>query len=106
MKLNRRVASLEARAAAADAYDAPPPRPLACPADVVDLLAEQAEAVRNDPYADPLDRARTLTLLSGLALRAMDAAGGAARVEALERALKVRADQQREAERRKRKQKW
>ena len=44
-------------------------RPLQAPADVVGLLAEQAEAVRQDPHADPLDRARTLALLGGLALR-------------------------------------
>ena len=93
MKLKQRVASLEARASAEDAYPTPPPRPLGCPADVVELLAEQAEAVRRDPHADPLDRARTLGFVGALALRAMDAAEGRARLEALERALKLRTDE-------------
>ena len=100
--LRRRIVSLEARAAQEAAFPAVPPRPLRAPADVVGLLAEQADAVRNDPHADPLDRARTLAVIGGMALRAMDAAEGRARVEALERALKARADQQRAAEKAKR----
>ena len=106
MKLNRRVASLEALAAAEDAFAAPPPRPLACPADVVDLLAEQAEAVRRDPHADPLDRARTLGFVGALALRAMEAAEGRARLEALERALKLRTDQHKAESKQRANRKW
>ena len=102
--LRRRVASLEVRAAAEAAFPMVAPRPLQDPADVVGLLAEQAEAVRQAPHADPLDRARTLAVIGGLALRAMDAAAGRARLEALERALKARADQQRAAEKLKRQQ--
>jgi hypothetical protein len=93
--LKRRVASLEVRAAAEDAFVTPAPLPLRHPADVVDLLAEQAEAVRRDPHADPLDRARTLGFVGVLALRAMEAAEGRARLEALERALKLRTDERR-----------
>ena len=65
-------------------------------------------ALANRLLGNPPDAAVLEVTFGGLALRAMDAAGGAARVEALERALKVRADQHREAERRKRKhkQKW
>ncbi len=100
--LRRRVTHLEARAAAEAAFPTVPARPLQNPADVVGLLAEQAEAVRRDPHADPLDRARTLAVIGGMALRAMDAAEGRARMEALERALKARADQQRAAEKAKR----
>ncbi len=100
--LRRRVVSLEARAAQEAAFPKVPPLALRDPADVVGLLAEQAEAVRRDPFAGPLDRARTLTLIGGMALRAMDAAAGRARLEALERALKARADQQRAAEKAKR----
>ena len=96
--LRRRVVSLEVRAAAEAAFPRVPAMPLRAPADVVGLLAEQAEVVRNDPFADPLDRARTLAVIGGMALRAMDAAEGRARLEALERALKARADQQRAAE--------
>ncbi len=100
--LRRRVTHLEVRAAQEAAFPMVPARPLQNPADVVGLLAEQAEAVRQDPHADPLDRARTLAVIGGLALRAMDAAAGQARLEALERALKARADQQRAAEKAKR----
>ena len=100
--LRRRVVSLEARAAHEAGLPAVPPRPLQDPADVVGLLAEQAEAVRQAPHADPPDRARTLAVIGGMALRAMDAAAGRARLDALERALKARADQQRAAERAKR----
>ena len=96
--LRRRIVSLEVRAAQVATFRPVPSLPLRDPADVVGLLAEQAEAVRQDPHADPLDRARTLAVIGGLALRAMDAAAGRARVEALERALKARADQQRAAE--------
>jgi hypothetical protein len=93
--LKRRVASLELRAAAEDGFVPPAPLPLRDPADVVDLLAERAEAVRRDPHADSLDRARTLGFVGALALRAMDAAEGRARLEALERALKLRTDERR-----------
>ena len=102
--LRRRVVSLEVRAAQAAAFPTVPPLALRGPADVVSLLAEQADAVRNDPFADPLDRARTLAVIGGMALRAMDAAEGRARLEALERALKARADQQRAADKAKRQQ--
>jgi hypothetical protein len=95
MSLKRRVRQLEHRAAAEAAFAPPPPLPLRDPADVVDLLAEQAEAVRRDPHADPLDRARTLGFVAALALRAMEAAEGRARLEALERALKLRTDERR-----------
>lgn len=99
--MHKRVRDLETQAARR--ATALPPRPLLqAPVDVVSLLAEQAEAVRQVADADPLDRARTLSVIAGLALRAMEAAHGAARVEALERALKAREAQEREAERAKR----
>jgi len=70
------------------------------PADVLALLGEQAEAVRRDPAADPLDRARTVAVLAGLALRAMDAADGRERLAALEQALGLRAAERAEQARR------
>lgn len=82
----------------------PPRPPLRTPEDVVVLLGEQVETVRQAPDVDPLERARTLSVIGALALRAMDAAQGAARVEALERALKLRAEQQRQQEKQKRQQ--
>jgi hypothetical protein len=92
--LRRRITLLEVRAPQA-ALSRLPPRPLDRPQDVVELLAEQAEAVRQDVFADPLDRARTLALVAGLALRAMEAAGTRARLEAVERVLKLRRQEQR-----------
>src|SRR5688500_5204112 len=103
-QLKRRINLLEVRALVAAPPSLPPRPPLRQPKDVVELLAEQVEAVRQDPTAEPLDRARTLALVGALALRAMEAADGRARVESLERALKARAEQQRAAEKQKREQ--
>jgi hypothetical protein len=102
VNLKRRVKELELRAAAEANAPALPPLPLRNPADVVELLSEQANVVRCDVHADPLDRAKTLAVMGGLALRAMEAAGARARLEALERAMKVRAQQAREQAKRKR----
>ncbi len=73
----------------------PLPFRLKTAADVLALLAEQVNAVRGDPGVDPTERARTLAFLAGLALRAMDARDGEARLEAVERVLKLRKDQER-----------
>jgi hypothetical protein len=54
--------------------------------------AEQVNQVRADPTTDPTERARTLGMLSGLALRAMDSRDLDARLEAVERVLKLRKD--------------
>jgi hypothetical protein len=92
MNLAKRVQDLEAR---------PPmrivpvePAPLDSPADVLDLLAEQVNAVRCDPSVDPNEKARTLGFLAGLALRAMEARDVVARLEAVERVLKLRREGQ------------
>jgi hypothetical protein len=63
---------------------------LATAADVIDLLAEQVEAVRGDAEAGTLEKARTIGYLAGIALRAIEAGNLAARVEALEAVLKQR----------------
>ena len=62
--------------------------------DVLELLAEQVEAVRLDEAIATTERARTVGYLCGIALRAVDAADMAERVEAIERALKQRKDSQ------------
>jgi hypothetical protein len=64
--------------------------PLDQPADVLALLGDAAALAAADAAADPLDRARTLGYLAGVALRAMEARDLAARVEALEAVLKQR----------------
>jgi len=63
---------------------------LATAADVIDLLAEQVEAVRGDAEAGTLEKARTVGYLAGIALRAIEAGNLAARLEALEAVLKQR----------------
>ncbi len=70
--------------------------PFAKPDDVLAVLAEQVNAVRADASADPNERARTLGFLAGLALRAMEGRDLAARLEAVERVLKLRKDQERQ----------
>ncbi len=94
MNLVRRVQTLEDRSLALRP-PAAAPVPLDQPADVLAVLAEQVNAVRADPGVDLTERARTLAFLAGLALRAMDARDGEARLEAVERVLKLRKDQER-----------
>ena len=98
MNLVRRVQVLEEREAVMRRLT--PPLPLDAPTDVLALIEEQVNAVRADPYADPAERARTLGLLAGLALRAMEGRDLQARLEAVERVLKLRKEQEREQRRR------
>jgi hypothetical protein len=100
MSLARRVGKLEQKVPqvlAVRAVPVPPPLPLNQPADVLEVLAEQVNAVRSDLGADPLERARTLAMLAGISLRAMELRDLAARLEAGERVLKLRREQEREA---------
>jgi hypothetical protein len=68
----------------------PPQFRLQTAQDVIDLLQEQVEAVRDDAEAKKLEKARTIGFLAGVALRAIEAGNLAARLEALELALKQR----------------
>ena len=92
MNLVRRVESLEARPLVRAVP--PEPAPLDTPADVLALLEEQMNAVRADPLVEPSEKARTLGFLGGLALRAMEARDVVARLEAVERVLKLRREGQ------------
>ena len=74
----------------------PDPIPLESPADVLAVLEEQVNAVRADEWAEPVDKARTLGLLASIALRAMEGRDLAARLEAVERVLKLRRDEERQ----------
>ena len=58
--------------------------------DVLALLAEQVQAVRDEPAAGTLEKARCIGYLSGVALKAIEAGDLAARLEALESVLKTR----------------
>jgi len=68
----------------------PLPFRLKTAADVLALLAEQVRAVRDDPEAGTLERARCVGYLAGVALKAIEAGDLAARVEAVEAVLKAR----------------
>ena len=84
------------------AVPVPPPVSLDSPADVLEVLTEQANAVRAQAAADPLERARTLGMLAGLAIRAMEARDLDARLEAVERVLKLRREDERESKKKQR----
>ena len=59
-------------------------------ADVRDLLVEQIDVVRQDVEASTVERARCIGYLAGVLLRAVEATGLLARVEALEIELQKR----------------
>jgi hypothetical protein len=68
----------------------PLPFRLKTTADVLQLLEEQVEAVRAEPGAGALEKARTIGYLAGITLKAIDAGNLAARIEMLEAVLKQR----------------
>jgi hypothetical protein len=63
---------------------------LQTPADVLQLLHWQIAAVARDSRANSVDRARAIGYLASLSLKAIEADTLAARLEALEAALKLR----------------
>jgi hypothetical protein len=56
--------------------------------DVLALLEEQVVAVRDEPEAGTLEKARTIGYLAGNTLKAVEVADLSGRVEAMERVLK------------------
>jgi hypothetical protein len=58
--------------------------------DVIDLLEEQVEAVRAALWASPLDKARAIAHLAGVARKSIESGILAARVEMLETVLNLR----------------
>ena len=58
--------------------------------DVLDLLDDQVNAVRNEPDAGTLEKARCIGYLAGIALKTIEAGDVAARIDALEAVLKQR----------------
>ena len=68
----------------------PLPFRLKTAADALKLLEEQVAAVRDDPEAGTLERARCVGYLVGVALKAIEAGDLAARLEAVEAVLKAR----------------
>jgi hypothetical protein len=68
----------------------PAPFRLRVAQDLVGLLEEQIDAVRTDPCAGSLEKARCIGSLVSVALRALEQRDLTARVEALELVLKGR----------------
>ena len=58
--------------------------------DVLALIEEQVNAVRDEPEAGTLEKARAVGYLAGVALKAVEVADLSARVEAVERVLRGR----------------
>ncbi len=58
--------------------------------DVLALLEEQVNAVREEPEAGTLEKARAVGYLAGIALKAVEVADLSGRVEALEQVLRRR----------------
>ena len=58
--------------------------------DVLVLLGEQVQAVRDEPAAGTLEKARCIGYLAGVALKAIEAGDLTARLEAVEAVLKAR----------------
>ena len=67
-----------------------PPRPLKTVRDVIDLLEEQAHAIRSDPWSSAIEKARALSYLASVARRTMETGVIAERMELLESILRQR----------------
>jgi hypothetical protein len=68
----------------------PRPRPLQTVQDVIDLLQEQIEAIRAEPWSTAIEKARAIGYLAGVARKAMETGTLAARIEMLELVLQPR----------------
>ena len=68
----------------------PPARQLQTGQDVIDLLQEQVEALRAEPWAGTVDKALAIGYLAGIARRAIETVKVAERLEILEAVLKNR----------------
>jgi hypothetical protein len=92
--IKRRIRSLEALVESLAAILAgrtpPPPKRLQTAQDVMDLIQEQVEAVRAEPSAGALEKARVIGQLAGVARKAIETGALAARLEMLEAVLKER----------------
>lgn len=69
---------------------APLPFRLKTAADVVALIEEQVGAVRAEPLATTLEKARAIGFLAGVALRAIETGDLAARLEIIEAEMQQR----------------
>lgn len=72
------------------AVDLPVPTALRTSAAVIEVLEEQVAVIRGDTTLSPAERARTIGYLCSVTLRAIESRNLQARVEELERVLKLR----------------
>ena len=66
------------------ALPAPPPRQLQTAKDVIGLLQEQVEALRAETWVGPVEKARALGYLAGVARKAIETGDLEVRLEKLE----------------------
>jgi hypothetical protein len=88
--LKHRIRRLEAMLNRSSGSEKPPPRRLQTAQDVIDLLQEQVEFLRADPWADAVQKARAIGYLAGIARKAMETGTLAARLELLDSILRQR----------------
>lgn len=86
----QRLRRLEALVEQLDTADKPRPRRLQTAQDVINLLEEQVEALRAEPWAGVVQKARAIGYLAGLARKAIETGTLAARLEMLEAVLRQR----------------
>ena len=90
LRLARLERNLPAGERRASASTVPPSFRLLSAGDLVGLLEQQIIAVGADEKAGTLEKARLIGWLAGVGLKAIEAGNLAARLEALEAALKLR----------------
>ena len=86
----QRIRHLEILVERLDAAEKLPPRRLQTAQDVIDLLEEQVEALRAEPWAGVVQKARAIGYLAGIARKAIEMGNLAARLELLEAVLRQR----------------
>jgi len=86
----QRIRHLEILVERLDGAEKLPPRRLQTAQDVIDLLEEQVEALRAEPWAGVVQKARAIGYLAGLARKAIEMGNLAARLELLEAVLRQR----------------
>jgi hypothetical protein len=91
MTLDGRLTRIDRYRSAATRLPAPAePQPLHTASDVLALVERAVAEAEMDTAAAPIERARVLGYLAGVALKALEARDLAVRVEALERVLRQR----------------
>jgi hypothetical protein len=90
--IRRRIARIEAMLSRGELHARmqQPARPLQTVQDVIDLLQEQVESIRAEPWADAITKARALGYLAGVARKTIELGTLAERLEVLEAVLKQR----------------